>query len=304
MKTILAHLGIENIDVLVRLYQAALHIVIILLLAWGLLHYTGKGIRLLKSYLLVRAGGDGEESKRIDTLARASRYLASVVIILVAGMLVLSELGIAIAPILATAGVLGIAVGFGAQSLVRDYFAGLFLLLEDQVRQGDVVEVAGKSGLVEEVTLRYIKLRDYDGNVHFIPGGSVTTVTNKSRGFAYSVIDVPVAYREDVDAAMALMGEVGAGLQADAGYADRILEAMEMAGVERWAESAVVLRCRFKVRPLEQWNVRREYLRRLKQAFDRRGIEIPYPHLTVYPGRPPAAPSGAPSRTGYRCPPG
>jgi small conductance mechanosensitive channel len=189
-----------------------------------------------------------------------------------------------VAPILGAAGVVGIAVGFGAQSLVKDYFTGFFILLENQIRQGDVVQVADKAGLVEEITLRYVRLRDYDGNVHYVPNGLVTTVTNMSRGFAQSVIDVGVAYREDVDEAFEVMRAVAAELRADAAFAPRILDEIEIAGVEKWADSAVVLRCRFKVAPLEQWNVRREFLRRLKQAFDARGIEIPFPHLTVYAG--------------------
>ena len=218
-------------------------------------------------------------------MGRVFRYIVSVLIILVAGMLILSELGISIAPILATAGVLGVAIGFGAQSLVKDYFTGFFLLLENQVRQGDVVEAGGKGGLVEEVTLRYIKMRDYDGNVHFIPNGIVTTVTNMSREFAYSVIDVGIAYREDVDEVMAIMHEVGERLRRDEAFADKILDDMEMAGVDRWADSSVVIRCRFKVQPLEQWGVRREFLQRLKREFDVRGVEIPFPHLTLYPGQ-------------------
>lgn len=285
MKQLLASLGIDNVAVLTQLYQTTLRIAVIVLLAWLLLHYLGKGIRLLKEFLMQRAAGDPDEVKRIDTLGRVSRYITSVVIVLVAAMLLLSELGISIAPILATAGVLGLAVGFGAQSLVKDYFAGLFLLIEDQVRQGDVVQVAGKGGLVEEVTLRYIRLRDYEGHVHFIPNGAITTVSNLSRSFACAVLDVGVAYREDLDRVMAVMQRVGAELRQDAAFGPRILEDMEMAGVDRWGESAVVIRCRFKVRPLEQWGVRREYLRRLKQAFDHEGIEFPYPHLTLYPGR-------------------
>jgi small conductance mechanosensitive channel len=256
-----------------------------LILAWVLLRLSGKAIRLLKAYLRSHADNNLEDLKRIETLSRVFRYISAVVIYVVSGMVVLSELGVSIAPILATAGVLGIAVGFGAQSLIKDYFNGFFLLLENQVRQGDVVEAGGKGGLVEEVTLRYIKMRDYDGNVHFIPNGIITTVTNMSRGFAYAVIDVGVAYREDLDEVMEVMRQVGSGMRVDENFGGKILEPMEMAGVDRWDDSAVILRCRFKVHPLEQWGIRREYLRRLKQAFDRHGIEIPYPHLTVYAGQ-------------------
>lgn len=285
LDTFLAHLGGERLTVLMQIYQTGLRITIILVLAWVLLRLSKRGIRLLREYMSERAGNDTEEVKRIETLGRVFRYSTSVLIILVAGMVVLSELGISIGPILATAGVVGIAVGFGAQSLIKDYFNGFFMLLENQVRQGDVIQAADKAGLVEEVTLRYIKLRNYEGQVHYIPNGNITTITNMSREYSYSVIDVGVAYREDVDQVMALMEQVGAEMRTDPNCADEILEDMEMAGVDQWADSAVIIRCRFKVKPLEQWGVRREYLRRLKIAFDREGVEIPYPHLTIYPGQ-------------------
>jgi moderate conductance mechanosensitive channel len=214
------------------------------------------------------------------------RNSAAIVIVIVAGTLVLNELGISVAPILATAGVAGVAIGFGAQSLIKDYFTGFFLLLEDQVRQGDVVEVAGKGGLVEEVTLRYVRLRDMDGHVHYVPNGEIKLVTNRTRGYATPVVDVGVAYREDVDEVLRLMREAAAALRADPVWQARIVEDLELIGVERWDDSAVVLRARFKVvPPIQQWNVKREYLKRLKKLFDERGIEIPYPHLTVYAGQ-------------------
>ncbi len=227
---------------------------------------------------------DPEQVRRAATLGRAFRYLATVIVTLLAVVLVLSQLGISVAPILGAAGVAGLAIGFGAQSLVKDYFTGFFLLLENQIIKGDVVQVADKSGLVEDVTLRYVQLRDYDGNVHFIPNGLISTVTNMSRGYAYAVVDVGVAYREDVDEALEVMRQCGDELRQDPGFGTRILGAVEIVGVERWADSAVILRCRFRVGPLQQWDVRREYLRRLKRAFDARGIEIPFPHLTLYAG--------------------
>ena len=179
----------------------------------------------------------------------------------------------------------GVAVGFGAQSLVKDYFTGFFLLLENQMRQGDVIEAGGHGGVVEEITLRYVRMRDYDGNVHFVPNGTITTVTNKTRGFAYSVIDVGIAYRENIDEALAIMRQVGSELRADPDMALKILEELEIAGVNELGDSAVVLRCRFKTAPIEQWGIRREYLRRIKIAFDAAGVEIPFPHVTVYPGQ-------------------
>lgn len=267
-----------------ELVVTALHVVIILVLAWLALGLSRRLIVRLRQRLQQDLH-DFERIKRLDTLGRVFGYVATVIITLVGGMLVLSEVGISIAPILATAGVLGIAVGFGAQSLVKDYFNGFFLLLEDQIRQGDVVEVAGKGGLVEEMTLRYIRLRDYEGSVHTIPNGVVDTVTNRSRGFAFALIDVGVAYREDVDEVYAVMREVATKMRADPELGDRILEDLEIAGVDQWGDSAVVIRCRFKVMPLEQWGVRRAFLYRLKKAFDAAGIEIPYPHLTLYAGQ-------------------
>ena len=261
-----------------------LHVVVILALAWLLMGLRRRLIRLFRNYMNTRAASN-EDVKRIETLARAFSYIATVVISLVAGMLALSELGISIAPILGAAGVVGIAVGFGAQSLIKDYFNGFFLLLENQIRQGDVVEVAGKGGLVEEVTLRYVRLRDYEGSVHYIPNGLIDTVTNRSRGYAYAVIDVGIAYRESIEEAFDVMREVGAQMRASEAFTAKILDDIDIAGVDNWADSAVTLRCRFKTAALEQWGVRREFLRRLKDAFDARGIEIPYPHLTLYAGQ-------------------
>lgn len=263
---------------------SGLRILLIGILAWAAAAFVNRLIRGLRIYVS-RNLDDPEEVKRVATLGRVFRYLASVAITLIAGMLILGELGISVAPILGAAGVAGLAVGFGAQSLVKDYFSGFFLLLENQMRHGDVVEVAGIGGIVEDMTLRYVQLRDYDGNVHFIPNGSIATVTNKTRGHAFAVVDVGIAYRESVDEALEVMRQTGEALRADAQWQARILEPVEIVGVENWADSAVILRCRFKVAPIEQWAVRREYLRRLKQAFDTAGIEIPFPHLTLYAGQ-------------------
>lgn len=225
-----------------------------------------------------------EDAKWIGTVGRVLRQVISIGVLLVILMLVLNQFGVSIAPILGAAGVVGIAVGFGAQSLIRDYFNGFFILLENQIRVGDVVQIADKSGLVEEVTLRRVKLRDVEGAVHYIPNGQITIVTNRSTEFAFALIEVGISYRASVDAALEVMRRVGAELRADASFGPKILEDIEIAGVERWEDSAVVLRCRFKVRPLEQWAVRREFLKRLKEAFDAAGIEIPFPHRTVYFG--------------------
>ena len=261
-----------------------LRVTVILLVAWLLLSVSRKLIRVFRDYMQTRIESS-EDGRRIETLARVFRYISTVIILLVAGMLTLSELGISIAPILGAAGVVGIAVGFGAQSLIKDYFNGFFMLLENQIRQGDAVEICGKTGVVEDITLRHVALRDIEGNVHYIPNGEITIVTNKSRGYAYALINLGVAYREDLDEVYRVMRETGAALRADAEIGPKILEDLQIQGVQDWGDSAVVIRCRFKTVAMEQWDVRRAFLGLLKKAFDAHGIEIPYPHLTLYAGQ-------------------
>jgi len=216
-----------------------------------------------------------DELRRIDTVGTAFRYFATVLVVLIAGTLVLGELGISIAPILATAGVAGVAIGFGAQSLIKDYLSGFFMLLEDQIREGDVVEVAGKSGQVEEVTLRYIRLRDGDGYVHFVPNGEIKLVVNRTRNFAYAMIDAAISGHQDVEPAFAIMREVGAALRKDPKFGPCILEDVEIFGIERWELWGLGLRCRIKTLPHEKDNVRREFLRRLVGAFEAHGVKTP-----------------------------
>lgn len=275
----------ESIDLSVWSEPAviALRVTLIAVVAWIAVAILHRMIRAFRRRIALRLD-ERELVKRAETIGRVFRYLATVIVTLIASVSILSEFGVSIAPILGAAGVVGLAVGFGAQSLVKDYFTGFFLLLENQLTTGDVVEVGDRSGLVEDVTLRYVRLRDYDGNVHFVPNNLITTVKNMSRGFAQAVIDVGVAYRENTDEVFEAMRAVGSAMRADAVFAPKLLDDLEIAGVERWADSAVILRCRFKVVPLEQWSVRREFLRHLKKEFDARGIEIPFPHVTLYAG--------------------
>ena len=263
---------------------AGVRIVLIVIAAWIAIAVLQRLVRGVRVRIQARLDGI-EAARRAETLGRVIRYLVALVISAIAVMLVLAEVGVSLAPILGAAGVVGLAIGFGAQSLVKDYFTGFFLLFEDQIRTGDVVNVAGIGGLVEDITLRHVRLRDYDGNVHFIPNNLITTVTNMSRGFAQAVMDIGVAYKESVSEALDIMRAVGAAMRADEALAPLILDDLEIAGVERLDDSAVVLRCRFKVAPLAQWTVRRAFLQRIKEAFDRRGVEIPFPHVTVYAGR-------------------
>lgn len=259
-------------------------ITFIILGAWLLVTVLQRTVRTLRDRIAARMD-DAESAKRAETLSRVFRYLVAVVVSLIAGMLVLAELGVSVAPILGAAGVVGLAVGFGAQSLVKDFFTGFFLLLENQIRQGDVVQLGDHSGVVEGINLRFVQLRDYDGNVHYVPNGHITTVINMTRGFSHAVMDIGVAYRENVDDVMAVMREVASQMRDHPEFQPRITDDLEIAGVNSWGDSAVVIRCRFRTLPMEQWGVRREYLRRLKAAFDAKGIEIPYPHLTVYAGQ-------------------
>jgi small-conductance mechanosensitive channel len=222
---------------------------------------------------MARRTSGADELRRIDTVGNAFRYFATVLVVLVAGMLVLNELGISIAPILATAGVAGIAIAFGAQSLIKDYFTGFFLLVEDQIRQGDVVEIVGKAGEVEEVTLRYVRLRDGDGFVHFVPNGEIKVVVNRTRTHAFANIDVGVPDNADFDAIFKAMRDVGAAMRADPKFAPLILSDVEVFGVERWELWGMMLRCRLKVLPHERDNVRREFNRRLALELQSRGLK-------------------------------
>jgi small conductance mechanosensitive channel len=226
-----------------------------------------------------------EHRKRTDTLSGIVGTTLSIVILSIAVMMVLKEFGIDIGPVLAGAGVVGLAVGFGAQSLVQDVISGFFILLEDQIRVGDVVQIAGRGGLVERVNLRMTIIRDLGGNVHFVRNGQIDVVTNMTKEFSMYVFEIGVAYREDTDEVVEVMKEVGADLRQDADFAQRILDDLEILGVDQFADSAVVIKARIKTRPIEQWGVGREYNRRLKKAFDARGIEIPFPHVTVYAGQ-------------------
>lgn len=263
---------------------SGLRIVAILLLAWLALAVLRRALRLLHQRIGPRLD-DVEAIKRATTLSRVLRYTATVVIGLITFVAVLAELGVSVAPILGAAGVVGLAVGFGAQSLVKDYVTGLLLLVENQIRQGDVVRLGEHSGAVEEVTLRYVRLRDYDGSVYFIPNGTISTVINMSREFSYAVLDVRVGYSANLERAMRIMQEVAAALRQDPDLAPQIQGEMEIAGVQDWAESGIVLRARIRVVASAQWTVRRACLLRLKSAFDAAGIEIPLPQLMLHQGR-------------------
>jgi small conductance mechanosensitive channel len=227
---------------------------------------------------------DEEFKKRAETLSSIIKVILTIVILCIGGMIVLGELGIQIGPILATAGVFGLAIGFGAQNLVQDIISGFFLLLEDQVRVGDVVQVAGKGGLVEKITLRMIILRDLSGNVHYVRNGKVDIVTNMTKEYSRYVFDIGVAYREDVDEVVEVIKKVDEDLRSDPQFSDSILEPIEILGLSEFADSAMIIKARTKTKPIQQWTIGREFNRRLKKKFDELNIEIPFPHQTVYFG--------------------
>jgi len=225
-----------------------------------------------------------EREKQAATLGKVTRNVVRILVWGVAVMIILRELGIDIGPIIAGVGIVGLAVGFGAQSLVKDFLAGMFVLIENQYNVGDVISAAGASGLVEKITLRATTLRDHEGNVHIIPNGTIDVVTNKTRQWSRFVLDVGVAYKENVDEVMSVLKEIGDEMAADSRFASMISAPLEVLGVQDLADSAVIIRVMFTTVPTKQWTVGREFRRRVKNTFDAKGIEIPFPHTTVYLG--------------------
>ena len=251
----------------------------------GLLALLRRGVAKLRSLYEGTLPGPAQ-IKRAYTLTHIVRDVAHIVILFVGMTMILSEVGVDLKPLLAAAGLGGLAIGFGAQSLVKDLISGFFILWENSVRVGDVVEVAGVAGLVEEVELRTIKLRDVSGNVHVVPNGVIDKVKNMTKDYSYYVFDIGVAYRENVDEVMRVLQEIAVDLRRDSRFADDILEPLEMLGVDQFKDSAVMIKCRIKTEPLKQWRVGREMNRRIKNTFDAKGIEIPFPTQPSYWGEP------------------
>ncbi len=225
-----------------------------------------------------------ETEKRVHTLMDILRGTLKIVVWSMFIMIFLKKVNIDIAPLLAGAGIVGLAVGFGAQELVRDFITGFFILLENQVRAGDVAIINGTGGLVEKIELRTITLRDFSGVVHIVQNGKINTLSNMTKEWSAMVFDIGVAYKENVDAVMKVIKEVGDELQNDAEFGKNIIEPIEIFGVDQFADSAVVIKARIKTKPIQQWTIGRQFRGRLKKAFDAKGIEIPFPHTTVYWG--------------------
>jgi len=255
-------------------------IVLLMLLAIKIVQFITR-----RAFSSRKKGKDEEFGKRMDTLSSVMTTALTVCIVIVAALMVMSQLGIPIGPVLAGAGVVGVAVGFGAQHLVRDVISGFFILMDDQVRIGDVVQVAGKGGLVERVTPRLTVLRDLAGNVHYVRNGEIGVVTNMTKEYSRYVFDIGVAYREDIDEVIDVVKQVDEELRNDPAFAADILEPIEILGLDEFADSAVIVKARTKTRPIRQWAVGREFNRRLKKRFDEKNIEIPFPHVTLYVGQ-------------------
>ncbi len=266
-----------------------LSIVILIILLIIVLRVSSSLIKNLRGILLKRIAYRHEEpdlevEKRLNTLMGILRKTTRVVIWSIFGMIFLGKINIDIAPILTGAGIVGLAVGFGSQELVRDFLAGFFILLEDGIRTGDVVKLNGTSGKVEKIELRTITLRDSSGVVHIFQNGKINTISNMTKGWSAMVFNIGVAYKEDISQVMHLMQEVGDGMFSEDEYKVKMLDTMEVSGLNDFGDSSLVIRGRIRTRPGEQWGIGREYRKRLKETFDLHNIEIPFPHQTIYWG--------------------
>ncbi len=263
-----------------RLLTRIVSIAIVLVSAAFVWEFASSGI---EGYLARRTEA-GKATARARTLLPLLRNALLVVLSVMVSMIVLSEIGVDIGPLLAGAGVVGLAIGFGAQTLVKDVITGAFLLFEDAISVGDVVSVAGISGSVEGLSIRSIRLRDLSGNVHTIPFSAVSAVTNMTKEFSFYLLDIGVAYREDTDYVTEVVQQIAEEMRAEPEWSAVILEPLEVLGVDRFADSAVIIKARLKTVPVKQWSVGREFNRRMKKRFDALGIEIPFPHQTIYFG--------------------
>jgi small conductance mechanosensitive channel len=265
-----------------------LRVLLILVIAWIALKIIRRLLRKMEQRLLRDQQGEDEtpteQAKRVETLIRLVRQGVVIVVWVIVLLVILRELGVDIAPILASAGILGLAVGFGAQNLVRDVISGFFMILENQVRVGDVAIINGTGGLVENVNFRTIVLRDLSGVVHVFPNGTINTMSNMTTQWSAYVFEIGVAYKEDVDRVIKIMRETGNKMREDKKFGPLMLDDIEVFGVDQFADSAVVIKGRLRTKPIKQWDVGREYRRRLKYAFDEADIEIPFPHRSIYFG--------------------
>jgi small conductance mechanosensitive channel len=281
---------------------AAAKTALILLIGWVLYFLLHLALKKFEERITQKeAIRESENTLRLRTLSHLLKWLASLSIAGLVIYLLLDNLGINMSPLLAGAGIIGLAFGFGGQYLIRDVINGIFILLEDQYHINDVVKIGEHGGLVEAVNLRITRLRDLEGRVIYIPNGEVKTVINFTKDFSQALLNVGVAYKENVDRVMSEVKKIGKEMREDPYFGRLILDEIEMLGVDDLGESQVTIRCRIKTLPIKQWEVAREFRRRLKNRFDELNIEFPFPHRTLYwgtadqPGKsggknPPAAP--------------
>jgi small conductance mechanosensitive channel len=273
--------------------HSGLRVGLIVLLAWLVTHVAGLVAARLEASLDDATTVDViERAKRARTIGKLLQNTVFVLVSVIATLMVLREFNVDITPILTGAGIVGLAVGFGAQTLVKDVISGFFIILENQVRVGDVANIDGTGGAVERITLRTIVLRDMAGTVHVIPNGSIQRLSNLTKDFSYYVVDIGVAYKEDTDRVVEVMKAVVDGMLQEQRFAVSMLSALEVIGVDRFSESSVDIKVRIKTIPLKQWEVGREFLRRVKKAFDAEGIEIPFPYRTLVMPQGTALPMG------------
>ena len=260
-------------------YQTLLNIFIIIFI--GFFGWKTLSTIIKKKLDSLDDSKDEAQTQRVNTLFRILKNFVSIAILIVVIMLVLSELGIQIGPLIAAAGVVGLAVGFGAQTLVKDIITGLFIILEGQITIGDIVEVAGHSGRVEAITIRTVRLRDINGHLHVVPFSEVTTVKNITQDQDYHSFEIGVSYNEDVDHVIETIEKVGKDLQKDKNFTSKINGEIEVFGLDKFEDSALIIKGRIPTVHKQQWAVRREFNRRIKIAFDKSGIEIPFPQTTI-----------------------
>jgi len=266
-------------DLLVALAQ----ILVVPILAWLFLRLVRRSLHRIEKRVAESAAPDlDDRRRRVSTIARVSGAAITVTVWVVACVYILATMGVSVTPIVASAGVVGFAVAFGAQALIRDFLSGLFILLENQYKIGDIVDVGGVAGVVERISLRVTVLRDLEGAVHYVPNGTLSRVANKTQGWSRTVVDVGISYRDDIDRATGVLQETLTKLRQDPPWKFWILEDPVIAGVESLADSCVHLRVMVKTRPGKQWDMGRELRRRIKYAFDAAGIEIPFPQRVVH----------------------
>ncbi len=244
-----------------------------------------KLVELLGNRMKSRPGAiELEIQKQIKTIGDIIYKTIFVIILIIAAMMIMNELGFDIKPILASVGVVSLAVGFGAQNLVRDVLSGLFMIIENQIRVGDYATLNGTSGLVEAINLRTTALRGLDGSLHIFPNGTINTLSNLTHNFSYYLFEIGVAYKEDVDHVIEVLKKIGDEIMHDSTYGREILEPLEILGLDKFSDSAVIIKARIKTKPIKQWMVGREMNYRIKKMFDNENIEIPFPHRTLYFG--------------------